>query len=166
VGPRRKPRKLGDTNFMGQVIPGIEPKALRGLADEQMKALGGGVVAIIAANENANTVVVAVSPELDRQICCTRSGPRRDHSDGRAGRWWSSGNGAGRWTGRAAIRRRPGSTRSRLCLRAEPAAQFEPGGFFQLPGLFDGTAEFVALFVDRCDHRPHRYPQVNQHRFG
>ena len=49
---------------MGQVIPGIEPKALRGLADEQMKALGGGVVAIIAANENANTVVVAVSQDL------------------------------------------------------------------------------------------------------
>ncbi|MBP6379361.1 MAG: alanine--tRNA ligase [Sphingorhabdus sp.] len=63
-GPKAEAEKLGDINFMGQVIPGIEPKALRGLADEQMKALGGGVVAIIAANENANTVVVAVSPEL------------------------------------------------------------------------------------------------------
>ncbi len=63
-GPKAEAEKVGDTNFMGQVIPGIEPKALRGLADEQMKALGGGVVAIIAANENANTVVVAVSQDL------------------------------------------------------------------------------------------------------
>ncbi len=63
-GPKAEAEKLGEINFMGQVIPGIEPKALRGLADEQMKVLGGGVVAIIAANENANTVVVAVSPEL------------------------------------------------------------------------------------------------------
>jgi alanyl-tRNA synthetase len=51
-------------NFMGQVIAGIEPKALRGLADEQMKVIGSGVVAIIASNENANTVVVAVSQDL------------------------------------------------------------------------------------------------------
>jgi len=63
-GPKAEAEMVGDTNFMGQVIPGIEPKALRGLADEQMKALGGGVVAIIAANENANTVVVAVSQDL------------------------------------------------------------------------------------------------------
>jgi alanyl-tRNA synthetase len=63
-GPKAEAEKIGDIAFMGQVIAGIEPKALRGLADEQMKALGGGVVAIIAANENANTVVVAVSPDL------------------------------------------------------------------------------------------------------
>ena len=64
-GPKAEAEDIGGTRFMGQVISGIEPKALRGLADEQMKALvGGGVVAIIAANENANTVVVAVSPDL------------------------------------------------------------------------------------------------------
>ncbi len=64
-GPKAEAETIGDARFMGQVIPGIEPKALRGLADEQMKTLGdGGVVAIIAANENANTVVVAVSADL------------------------------------------------------------------------------------------------------
>ncbi|MFN5822602.1 MAG: alanine--tRNA ligase, partial [Sphingomonadales bacterium] len=63
-GPKAEAETIGDARFMGQVIAGIEPKALRGLADDQMKVLGGGVVAIIAANENANTVVVAVSPEL------------------------------------------------------------------------------------------------------
>jgi alanyl-tRNA synthetase len=63
-GPKAEAEMVGDVSFMGQVIAGIEPKALRGLADDQMKAMGGGVVAIIAANENANTVLVAVSPDL------------------------------------------------------------------------------------------------------
>jgi alanyl-tRNA synthetase len=63
-GPKAEAEKVGDVSFMGQVISGIEPKALRSLADEQMAALGGGIVAIVAANENANTVVVAVSSQL------------------------------------------------------------------------------------------------------
>ncbi len=62
-GPKAEAEMINGINFMGQVISGIEPKALRGLADDQMKAIGGGVVAIIAANETSNTVVVAVSPE-------------------------------------------------------------------------------------------------------
>jgi alanyl-tRNA synthetase len=66
-GPKAEAEKIGGVTFMGQVISGIEPKALRGLADEQMKTIGSGVVAIIAANENSNTVVVAVSPELHDQ---------------------------------------------------------------------------------------------------
>ena len=63
-GPKAEAEAIGDVTFMGQVINGIEPKALRGLADDQMKAIGSGIVAIIAANENSNTVVVAVSPAL------------------------------------------------------------------------------------------------------
>ncbi|WP_353206693.1 alanine--tRNA ligase [Sphingorhabdus sp.] len=63
-GPKAEAEQIGDVTFMGQVIAGIESKALRGLADEQMKAIGTGIVAIIAANENSNTVVVAVSPAL------------------------------------------------------------------------------------------------------
>ncbi len=62
-GPRAEAEMINGINFMGQVIAGIEPKALRGLADDQMKAIGGGVVAIIAANEASNTVVVAVSSD-------------------------------------------------------------------------------------------------------
>ena len=63
-GPKAEAETIGDVTFMGQVINGIEPKALRGLADDQMKAIGSGIVAIIAANANSNTVVVAVSPAL------------------------------------------------------------------------------------------------------
>lgn len=63
-GPRAEAEDIGGVSFMGQVIAGIDPKALRGLADEQMKSIGSGVVAIIAANDTSNTVVVAVSPAL------------------------------------------------------------------------------------------------------
>ncbi len=63
-GPKAEAEDVGGVAFMGQVISGIDPKALRGLADEQMKAIGSGIVAIVAANENSNTVVVAVSAAL------------------------------------------------------------------------------------------------------
>lgn len=67
-GPKAEAEQIGDVTFMGQVIAGIEPKALRGLADDQMKTIGTGIVAIIAANENSNTVVVAVSSALHSSI--------------------------------------------------------------------------------------------------
>lgn len=63
-GPKAEAEQVGGLTFMGQIIAGIDPKALRGLADEQMKSIGSGVVAIIAANDNSNTVVVAVSADL------------------------------------------------------------------------------------------------------
>jgi alanyl-tRNA synthetase len=63
-GAKAEPEEIGGVQLLCQVINGIEPKALRGLADEQMKALGSGIVTIIAANENANTVVVVVSQDL------------------------------------------------------------------------------------------------------
>ena len=63
--PKAKVELIGNTAFLGQVITGIETKMLRGLADEQMKALeNGGVVAIVAANDASNTVVVSVSAHL------------------------------------------------------------------------------------------------------
>ncbi len=63
--PKAEVAMIGQTAFLGQSIAGIEPKMLRGLADEQMKSLaGGGVVAIVAENDLSNTVVVSVSPDL------------------------------------------------------------------------------------------------------
>jgi alanyl-tRNA synthetase len=58
-----EPEDIGGIAYLGQVIAGIEPKALRGLADERMKQIGSGVVVIVAANEGSNTVVAAVSSE-------------------------------------------------------------------------------------------------------
>lgn len=67
-GPKAEAEDVNGVSFMGQIINGIEPKALRSLADDQMKAIGTGVVAIVAANETSNTVVVAVSAELHGKI--------------------------------------------------------------------------------------------------
>lgn len=67
-GPKAEAEDINGVTFMGQIINGIEPKALRGLADDQMKAIGTGAVAIVAANETSNTVVVAVSAELHGKI--------------------------------------------------------------------------------------------------
>jgi alanyl-tRNA synthetase len=67
-GPKAEAEQIGDVTFMGQVIAGVEPKMLRGLADDQMKAIGTGIVAIIAANDSSNTVVVAVSPALHASV--------------------------------------------------------------------------------------------------
>ncbi len=63
-GQKVEAEAINGVNYLGQVIAGIEPKALRGLADEQMKTLGSGIVTIIAANENANTVVIGISADL------------------------------------------------------------------------------------------------------
>ena len=63
--PKAEVELIGNIAFLGQVISGIDPKMLRGLADEQMKSLeNGGIVAIIAANDASNTVVVSVSADL------------------------------------------------------------------------------------------------------
>lgn len=63
-GAKAEAQTIGETLFIGQVIAGIEPKMLRGLADEQMKSIDSGVVAIVAANESSNTVVVSVAADL------------------------------------------------------------------------------------------------------
>jgi alanyl-tRNA synthetase len=62
-GAAAEPEDIKGVSYLGQIITGIEPKALRGLADERMKQIGSGVVVIIAANEGSNTIVAAVSPE-------------------------------------------------------------------------------------------------------
>ncbi len=64
AGPKAEIEAINDINFLGQIIEGVEPKALRGLADEQLKTLESGIITIIAANEGANTVVVAITTDL------------------------------------------------------------------------------------------------------
>ncbi len=63
-GPKAEAEEINGVKYLGQIIAGIEPKTLRGLADEQLKSIGQGVVAIVAAHENANTVVVGISADL------------------------------------------------------------------------------------------------------
>jgi alanyl-tRNA synthetase len=58
------PEKIGDVAFIGQVLDGLDPKALRGLIDENKSRVGSGVVALVAVNEGRATVAVGVTDDL------------------------------------------------------------------------------------------------------
>jgi alanyl-tRNA synthetase len=58
------PEQVGGHGFIGQVIEGMDPKALRGLVDDAKKRVGSGVVALVAVNEGRATVAVGVTDDL------------------------------------------------------------------------------------------------------
>jgi alanyl-tRNA synthetase len=58
------PEQIGGHGFIGQVIEGMDPKALRGLVDDAKQRVGSGVVALVAVNEGRGTVAVGVTPDL------------------------------------------------------------------------------------------------------
>ncbi|TNE62104.1 MAG: alanine--tRNA ligase [Alphaproteobacteria bacterium] len=66
AGPTAK--DIGGVKFIGQVLDGINPKDLRGLADEAKKKLGSGVVAYIAVNDGKAAVLVGVTDDLTGRI--------------------------------------------------------------------------------------------------
>lgn len=55
---------IGDLNFSGQVIDGLNPKELRGLIDEAKKNIKTGVCALIAVNDGRATVGVGVTEDI------------------------------------------------------------------------------------------------------
>ncbi len=56
--------EIGGTKFAGQVLQGMEAKALRGLLDEAKKRLGSGVAAIVAVNDGRAAIAVGVTDDL------------------------------------------------------------------------------------------------------
>jgi len=58
------PEQIGGHGFIGQVLDGLDPKALRGLVDEAKARLGSGVVALVAVNDGRATVAVGVTDDL------------------------------------------------------------------------------------------------------
>ena len=58
------PEQVGGVGFIGQVIDGMDPKALRGLVDEAKGRLGSGVVALVTVNDGRGTVAVGVTDDL------------------------------------------------------------------------------------------------------
>jgi alanyl-tRNA synthetase len=55
---------VGGITFSGQILEGIEARALRGLLDEAKARMGSGVAAIVAVNEGKGTVATAVTDDL------------------------------------------------------------------------------------------------------
>ncbi|GAA0728601.1 alanine--tRNA ligase [Sphingomonas japonica] len=58
------PEQVGGVNFMGQVLDGLDPKALRGAVDEARARIGSGVVVLVAVNEGRASVAAGVSEDL------------------------------------------------------------------------------------------------------
>ncbi|MDT9597697.1 alanine--tRNA ligase [Sphingosinicella rhizophila] len=60
--------KVGTYDFIGDVLEGLDPKAVKGLVDEAKQRLGSGVVALIAVNEGRATVAVGVTDDLSSSL--------------------------------------------------------------------------------------------------
>lgn len=63
-GPATKLEDIAGVKFHGQVLEGVSPKDLRGLADEAKKNMGSGVVALIAVNDGKAGILVGVTDDL------------------------------------------------------------------------------------------------------
>ncbi|MFA7414753.1 MAG: alanine--tRNA ligase [Rhizobium sp.] len=58
-------REVNGIRFIGKAITGVDPKDLKGLADDGKASLGSGVVALVAVSEDGKaSAVVAVTPDL------------------------------------------------------------------------------------------------------
>lgn len=57
-------KDVNGVSFQGQILDGVSPKDLRGIADESKSALGSGVVALIAVNDGKAAVLVGVTSDL------------------------------------------------------------------------------------------------------
>ncbi|MGO4564683.1 alanine--tRNA ligase [Rhizobium sp. 2YAF20] len=58
-------REIGGVKFLGKSIAGVDPKDLKGLADDGKTTIGSGVVALIGVSDDGKaSAVVAVTPDL------------------------------------------------------------------------------------------------------
>jgi alanyl-tRNA synthetase len=58
------PEQVAGVAFVGQVLDGLDPKALRGLVDEAKAKLGSGVAVMVATNDGRASVAVGVTDDL------------------------------------------------------------------------------------------------------
>ncbi|KAA0697566.1 alanine--tRNA ligase [Neorhizobium sp. P12A] len=58
-------REIGSVKFLGKALQGVDPKDLKGLADDGKASIGSGVVALIGVSEDGKaSAVVAVTADL------------------------------------------------------------------------------------------------------
>jgi alanyl-tRNA synthetase len=74
-GAEEAVREIAGVKFLGKAISGVDPKDLKGLADDGKASLGSGVVALIGVSDDGKaSAVVAVTPILSvasaRSIWC------------------------------------------------------------------------------------------------
>jgi alanyl-tRNA synthetase len=62
------PEQVNGVNFVGQVLDGLEAKALRGAVDEAKQRIGSGVAVLVAVNDGRASVAVGVTDDLTPRI--------------------------------------------------------------------------------------------------
>jgi alanyl-tRNA synthetase len=62
------PEQVGGVNFVGQILDGLDPKALRGAVDEAKGRIGSAVVAFVAVNEGRAAIAVGVTDDLTGRL--------------------------------------------------------------------------------------------------
>lgn len=55
---------IGDVAFMGQVLHGVDPKALRSVLDDMKSKLGSGIAVLVAVNDGRGAIAAAVTDDL------------------------------------------------------------------------------------------------------
>jgi alanyl-tRNA synthetase len=60
--------EVAGLGFLGQVVEGLEPRALRGLIDEAKRALGSGVAVAVTVHDGRASVAVGVTEDLTARI--------------------------------------------------------------------------------------------------
>ena len=65
AGEAQGPEVINGVNFVGRIVDGLQPKNLRGLADQAKKQVGQGIVVIVGRSDDGKAgIVVAVTEEL------------------------------------------------------------------------------------------------------
>ena len=64
AGQAAGPEKVGNIDFIGQVIEGLDAKELRGIVDQNKATLGSGVSAILAVVDGRASIAVGVTGDL------------------------------------------------------------------------------------------------------
>ena len=63
-GAAAEPEDVGGVKFLGQSYDGLDPKELRGLANDAKVRIGSGVVALLTVNDGRASILVAVTNDL------------------------------------------------------------------------------------------------------
>ncbi|CAA9480815.1 MAG: Alanyl-tRNA synthetase [uncultured Sphingomonadaceae bacterium] len=67
-GDSPAPEQVGGRAFLGRVVEGLDPKALRSMIDDAKAQLGTGVAAIVAVNDGRASVAVGATGDLKKQV--------------------------------------------------------------------------------------------------
>jgi alanyl-tRNA synthetase len=62
------PEQVAGRAFLGQVVEGLDPKALRSTIDSMKQRVGSGIAALVAVNEGRASVAVGVTDDLAGQV--------------------------------------------------------------------------------------------------